>query len=125
MSCTRKERVYRAPLKRCGIVDNSHTPPRGAVGIDFDEDCVLDFGELREEYSELFGWSEGDFRPALCPGGYLDFVIYSRPSDDWGYSEFNDVGADVFRRIIPDVNLDDVHYCEYEWYDGVDAPERY
>lgn len=125
MSCTREERVLRVPLERCGIADYRHKPPQGAVGDGYDPDCVLDFGELREEYADLFSWDEGGFRPALCPGGYLDFVIFSRPTFDWGWSDYEGTSSSVFLKIVPDIDLEDVHYCEYEWYDGVDAPERY
>lgn len=125
MSCTREERVLRIPLKLCGIANYRRTPPEGAYGDEYDPDCVLDFAELQEEYAELFGWDEGDFRPALCPGSYLDFVIYSRPTYDWGWSDYANVTPSVFLKILPDIDLRDVHRCEYEWYDGVDAPERY
>ncbi len=81
--------------------------------------------ELEEEYEEIFTWGAGGFRPALCPGSYLDFVRYSSPSDLRGFHRFEHVKADVFRQILPDVDLWDVHYCEYSWYYGTDASEKY
>ena len=125
MSCIRTERVWRIPLKYCGIVDYDHDPPRGAVGDDVDPDCVLDFGEFREEYEEVFGWSEGEFRPALCPGGYLDFLLYEESEIFWSSGSHAQTPKTVFEQILPDIDLDDVHHCEYTWYDGVDAPEQY
>ena len=50
---------------------------------------------------------------------------YSSPSHLRGFHRFEHVKADVFRQILPDVDLWDVHYCEYSWYDGTDAPEKY
>lgn len=78
MSCVRTERVWRIPLESCGVVDNNFDPPCGAVGEGYDPDCMLDFGELVEEYAELFGCSVGKFNPSGCPcdGAYLDFTLY-------------------------------------------------
>ena len=31
----------------------------------------------------------------------------------------------VFEKILPDIDLEVVHYCEYEWFNMVDAPDVY
>ena len=34
----------------------------------------------------------------------------------------------LYRELFPDFtleNMDDVHYCYYEWYDGTEAPYMY
>ena len=34
----------------------------------------------------------------------------------------------LYRKLFPDFtleNMDDVHYCHYEWYDGAEAPYMY
>lgn len=125
MSSLREESVWRVPLKLCGIVEHHRGELRGAVGDEYDPNSVLNFDELREEYAELFGWDEGCFRPALCPGGYLDYVLFSRTGYELhGTSHEYDSKA-VFTEILPDIELDDVHRCSYEWYDGTDAPEAY
>lgn len=125
MSSSRTEHVWRIPLELCSIVDNNFDPPQGAVGSEFDSDCVLDFDELQEEYEELFGWEEGQFRPALCPGAYLDFLLFEESPHEWSGSRFERTPKTVFKKILPCIELDDVHYCDYTWYDGVAAPECY
>jgi hypothetical protein len=131
MSCSRDEEVLRVPCAPYGIATTNKAP------VFSWEDCwedewgvcpeprLLSRYELEEEYEEIFTWDEGGFRPALCPGGYLDFVRYSSPSHIRGFHRFERVRADVFRQILPDVDLWDVHYCEYSWYYGTDAPEKY
>ena len=125
MSCVRTEHVWRIPLESCGVIDNTFDPPRGAVGKEFDPDCTLDFGELQEEYEELFGWEEGQFRPALRPGAYLDFLLYEESQYEWSGGRYEGTPKTVFKKILPCIDLDDVHYCDYTWYDGVEAPECY
>jgi hypothetical protein len=112
-------------MESCGIVDNNFDPPRGAVGEEFDPDCTLDFDELQEEYEELFGWEEGKFRPALRPGAYLDFLLYEESQFEWSSGRYERTPKTVFKKILPCIDLDDVHYCDYTWYDGVEAPSCY
>lgn len=124
MSCNRKEEVYRAPLNTCGIANKNHPEPNW-LDADWNRDDLLDFDEVREEYNELFLWDEGGFRPALCHGDYLDFVLYSQPRGWDGWHRFRDIRPSVFHKIVPDLDTDYVHFCEYSWYDGVEAPEVY
>lgn len=128
MSCMERQEVWRVPLKYCGIVGDELGKPCGAVGDDYDPDCVLDFEELVEEYAELFGCSVGMFNPSgsACSVAYLDFVLYDEDDLTWFATDsYRHTPASVFEKILPDINLEDVHYCEFEWYNGVNAPEMY
>jgi hypothetical protein len=131
MSSGKDEEVLRVPCAPYGIA-TMYSKPRFSWDDSRDEGrsvClephVMSCDELKEEFEGLFTGDVGGFRPARCPGGYLDFVRYSSPSRDWRFHRFERVKADVFRQILPDVDLWDVHYCEYSWYYGTDAPEKY
>ena len=126
MSSMEKQEVWRVPLRYCGIADNRYGASRGAVGDEYDPDCVLDFVELQEEYAELFGYDVGKFKPSACAGSYLDFLLYQEYEYTWDASrQYVSTPKSVFEKILPDIDLDDVHYCDYEWYNGTDAPEVY
>ena len=131
MSSSKDEEVLRVPRAPYGIATTNGTPLHSREDSREDEwgvclePHVMSCDELKEEFEELFTGDVGGFRPARCPGGYLDFVRYSSPSHDWRFHHFDHVRADVFRQILPDVDLRDVHYCEFSWHYGTDAPERY
>ena len=127
MSSSKDEEVLRVPCAPYGIA-TAYAKPRFSWDEDRDvclEPHVMSCDELKEEFEELFIGDVGGFRRAPCPGGYLDFVRYSSPSHDRKFHRFDHVRADVFRQILPDVDLRDVHYCEYSWHYGTNAPERY
>lgn len=124
MSCNIEEEVYRVPLNRCGIVDKNHPEPSWQ-SLDWNEDDLLDFDEMQEEYDELFSWEKGGFHPALRKGNYLDFVLYSQPCGWGGWHRLYNTNSTVFYKIVPDIDIKYVHHCEYSWYDGVDAPDVY
>jgi len=128
MSCWREERVWRAPFESCGISEDSE---QDCWDWDEEEEWIwasplkLGWNEFQEEHEGLFTWDEGGFRPSLCPGDYLDFVLYTNPPTWYPNGRYAGTPSSVFRKVVPDIDLDDVHYCEYEWYDGTSAPEVY
>ena len=119
MSYKREQHVWRVPLGLCGIVNY-----REGVEPSCTAPVALDWNEFQEEYEELFTWDAGGFSPALCEGDYLDFVILDQAVSGSLYAyEYAD--KEVFHKILPDLDLANVHYCEYVWYDGGSAPEMW
>lgn len=109
-------RKWSLPLERAGIVDNRSEPPTGAVGDGYDPDCTLDLDELMEEYAEYCGTDEGQFDRSIHEsyGECLSFLMYreyERYADFYG--PYVDTPSSVFKRILPDVNLDDVHLVKW------------
>jgi len=128
MSCMQRQEVWRVPMKYCGIVDRQYGKPRGAYGEDYDMACVLDFEELVEEYAELFGYDAGEFNPSgsTSIGAYLDFILYDEDDLTWvAPTTYRSTPKSVFEKILPDIDLEVVHYCEFEWFNMVDAPDVY
>ena len=56
---------------------------------------------------------------------YLDFLLYEESQYEWSGGRYEGTPKTVFKKILPCIDLDDVHYCDYTWYDGVEAPECY
>ena len=108
-------RKWCLPLERAGIVNNRCETPSGAVDDGYDPDCTLDLDELMEEYAECFGPEEGQFDFMTDDQGpcihFLMYREYERYADFYG--PHVDTPRSVFRRILPDVDLDDV--CLVEW----------
>ena len=102
-------------LERAGIVNNRGDTPTGAVSEGYDPDCTLDLDELMEEYAELFGTDEGQFDFSIENQGpcltFLMYREYERYADFWG--PYVNAPRSVFKKILPDVDLDDV--CLVEW----------
>ena len=129
MSCQREQRVWRVPRSLCGIEGYSEAEWMPFPGRDEGDEwyplpVLLNWEEFLEEHEEVFGWDAGDFSESLAPGDYIDFILLDRAvHSGWGTQKHED--EVVFRKIVPDLDLDAVHYCEYEWYDGTDAPDMY
>ena len=79
--------------------------------------------------------------PEMASGPFLDYYldqIEPLPDDQITYGE-NDIARElteeekeeyleIFLDLFPDFTaerMNDVHYCEYEWYNGSDAPYMY
>ena len=91
-------------------------------------------------HEDVLDWEPGHFAPALCSkrnGPYLDYYLADRApvrGDGCAYlarpltlREMKKY-LPVFQKLFPDFTLRqmyDVHYCEYAWYDGTDAPDIY
>ena len=58
---------------------------------------------------------------ALPQASALDHYAKSRPLTDQEKGKYQR----LFRRLSPYVNMDDEHYCDYVWYDGIEAPDCY
>ncbi len=106
---------WHLPLECAGIVNNRGETPVGAVGDGYDPDCTLDLDELMEEYAEFFGPDEGQFdfetdAQGLCVT-FLMYREYERYADFYG--PYVNTPRSVFKKILPDVDLDDVRY--FEW----------
>ena len=122
MSCWRQQRVLRMPATTIGI----HTEE-----------------EWKEYYSKLIketDWEPGSFAPALCSyknGPMIDYILSdTAPVEGGGYKSSARLlwGQEmeeyypVFQEAFPGFTLEqmeDVHYCEYKWYDGTEAPDCY
>lgn len=64
---------------------------------------------------------------------YIDFIIkyeFDCEAGDWGkirnlYPSEMIVYYDIFKLLIPNIDMTDVHLVEYCWYDGYEAPDYY
>ena len=134
MSCQRERHVWRVPLEVCGIKnyredDWYDTWVNGRYDDEDDGEephprTLFDWDEFQEEHEELFTWDAGGFSPSLSSGDYIDYVILDRAVHG-GFDRYKYADASVFLKILPDLDLDAVHYCSYEWYDGGNAPDMY
>ncbi|MBQ3417472.1 MAG: hypothetical protein IJH32_06530 [Ruminococcus sp.] len=117
MSCLRNQIVLRVPCAKYGIKD-SH--------------------QYLKEHQGFISWNEGSFAPSLASleEKYIDYIIHDQPLQYSDYEPFqNEVYhltksekeryRPIFQKIIPDINMDDVHECRSCWYDGVEAPDIY
>jgi hypothetical protein len=108
-------REWCLPLERAGVVSNRGETPTGAVGDAYDPDCALDLDELMEEYAEYFGTDEGQFDFSIGDQGpclrFLMYREYERYADFYG--PYVDTPSSVFRKILPDVDLDDVRLVKW------------
>ena len=108
-------REWCLPLERAGIVNNRGEAPIGAVGDGYDPDCTLDLDELMEEYSECFGTDEGQFDFSIDEQGpHISFLMYreyERYADFYG--RYANSSSSVFKKILPDVDLDDIRFVEW------------
>ena len=137
MSCWRRTTVLRIPAIRLGFINRQ------------------EWNEFLGKHEEDFNWEPGFFASALCdcyewddsdepervPGPFLDYyldeIIPLLPEEN-SYHE-NDCVRELtqvekekylplFRELFPDFTMEkmkDVHYCQYEWYDGTEAPYNY
>lgn len=108
-------RKWQLPLERAGVVDNRGDTPAGAVDDGYDPDCTLDLNELMEEYAELFGTDEGQFNYSIDNQGpcltFLMYREYERYADFYG--PYVHAPRSVFKKILPDVDLDAVRLVEW------------
>ncbi len=122
MSCWREQHVLRMPA--------------ATVGIHTKEEWKAFYDKLIKETD----WGAGSFAPALCSyknGPMIDYILVdSAPVTGGGYKLsarllWYDEELEylpVFQKQFPGFTLeqmDDVHYCEYKWYDATEAPYCY
>ena len=122
MSSWREQRVLRMPATTIGI----HTK----------EAWNAFYARLIKETD----WGPGSFAPALCSyenGPMIDYILADyAPVEGRGYKmksrilwyEEEEEYLPVFQKAFPGFTLDqmdEVHYCEYIWYDATEAPYCY
>ncbi len=122
MSCWVEQHVLRLPAK--------------AIGIQCEDDWI----RFTEEKKDMLRYEEGHFAPALCSssaGHFLDYILYDRElrqRQDKETLARKLTKAEIqkylplYQELVPDFTehtMQDVHYCEYAWYDGTDAPDCY
>ena len=122
MSSWREQKVLRMPAATAGM----HT--------------MEEWYAFRDRHRPALRWDPGCFAPALCSfkhGAFLDYILsdrapifgdgakkYARSLTDFEKEKY----LPVFQTLFPDFTLEqmeDVHYCEYSWYDGTEAPDCY
>ena len=77
---------------------------------------------------ELFGYNAGQFTSEYSErcDAYLDFILYDEDDLTWvAPTTYRSTPKSVFEKILPDIDLEVVHYCEFEWFNMVDAPDVY
>ncbi len=119
MSCIRKQIVYRIPAEAVGIRTEA-----AYERFDQKHPGVLDFRVRHLSYS--LGNSNGRryfdyvlYDSPVPNGSALDSYWKARPMAAWEKRRY----LPIFQRLSPAVDMDQVRYCEYIWYDGTDAPE--
>ena len=95
---------------------------------------VEDPWAFSEAHPELFGWNDPlpRFEVAPTARGFFDYVLFERVSrkDSFGrtrrltWLERRRYGP-AFRRLFPGVDMRDVRFVAFCWYDGAEAPDYY
>ena len=122
MSCWREQHVLRMPATTIGIYTKEG------------------WEEFYSKLCKKTDWSAGSFAPALCSyknGPMIDYILVdSAPVEGGGYKIsarllwYNEEMEylPIFQKEFPGFTLeqmDEVHYCEYKWYDATKAPYCY
>ena len=119
MSCMRKQKVLRIAAERVGIRDREA------------------YDRFEAEHPGALDYAVGHMSCSLANNGdklYFDYWLYDRDMPGLCAADACQWRRDLttmerrkysaaFQRVFPNVNMDDVRYCEYVWYDGIEAPE--
>ena len=90
--------------------------------------------EIEKEYPELFNDCTNQFprfEIALTEGAFIDYVLSRKEgSGEFGtarkLTESEKVKyKEVWEKLIPDIDMNDVHYVYYSWYNCSEAPDYY
>lgn len=89
--------------------------------------------DFEEEHSQIFCNKPGYFIISPTEIPYIDFIIkyeFDYEAGDWGkirnlYPSEMIIYYDIFKLLIPNIDMTDVHLVEYCWYDGYEAPNYY
>ena len=118
MSCIRKQIVLRIPADCVGV-------PDAQTYYDYENahPGVLDFevGHLSYSLSSTEKQQYFDYwllDKDMPKASALDCYAKSRPLTSVEKERYRF----VFQLLSPDVDMDRVRYCEYVWYDGIEAP---
>ena len=110
--------------------------PAETVGIWSKEE----WDQFEWDYRDVLRWDPGFFAPSLSTtrlGRFIDYYLadrvevwgdgcdtYTRPLSDAEKEKY----LPVFQKMFPGFTMEQmeaVHYCEYTWYDGTEAPYCY
>lgn len=110
--------------------------PAATIGIRTKEEWSAYYSKLKKETT----WAPGSFAPALCSyenGPMIDYILSDNaPVEGGGYKmsarllwdHEMDEYLPLFQAAFPGFTfqqMEDVHYCEYKWYDATEAPYCY
>ena len=105
--------VLRLPCERVGISD------------------PWAYSEAHEEYFPTNGRCP-HFAVAPTVRGFIDYVLYERVCQGESYGKTRGLTlaekrkyAPPFRELFPQINMDDVRFVEFCWYDSIEAPDYY
>ena len=123
MSSWRRQTVLRMPGRTVGLGD------------------IDDFRRFESAHEDKMNWAPHHFAPSLCgteQGTFFDYILRDCwiPHPGGGSRTFcreltpaeKRKFLPAFRRMFPGFTpeqMDEVHYCDYRWYDGSDAPYIY
>ena len=113
MSARIKMCVLRLPCDRVGIED------------------PWAFSEAHKTFFPAF-YPYPHFAVAPTVRGFIDYVLSERLSREESYGKTRGLTpaerrkyTPVIRELFPRVNMDDVRFVEFCWYDGCEAPDYY
>ena len=95
---------------------------------------VEDPWAFSDAHGELFGWTDPlpHFEVAPTVRGFFDYVLFEQVSrrDSFGRTRRltrfeRRKYAPVFQRLFPGVDMHDVRFVRFCWYDGCEAPDYY
>ena len=113
MSARIKACVLRVPVEKVGVED------------------AWAFSEAHEEFFPA--WDPyPHFAVAPTVRGFIDYVLSERVSREMSYGRTRGLTRaerrkyePAFRALFPQINMDDVRFVEFCWYDGCEAPDYY
>lgn len=114
MSARIKEKVLRVPCERVGVEDP---------------------WVFADEHERDFPYGEAypHFEVAPTVRGFIDYVLDARisPHVD-SYGKIRNLTPSerrkytpAFQKLFPGIDMDDVRFVEFCWYDGIEAPDYY
>ena len=105
--------VLRVPCERVGVED------------------PWAFGEAHETFFPV-GPPYPHFSVAPTVRGFIDYVLSERLSLDESYGKTRGLTKaerkkyePAFRELFPEIDMADVRFVEFCWYDGCEAPDYY
>lgn len=89
------------------------------------------FSEAHEEFFPA-GEPYPHFAVAPTERGFIDYVLSERICSGESYGKTRGLSPaerqkyePAFRRLFPGIDMDDVRFAEFCWYDGTEAPDYY
>lgn len=100
----------------------------------FPDKNIWDFeAEHLEIFNPCYNKKEYFEIPITENNRYIDYVLnhnYGQDCGDFGHTRLltateKEIYTDVFKAIIPNIDMDDVHYVDYCYYNCCEAPDYY